>query len=177
VPIGTALVVVGLLAGCAQPSPPEWAGRVCTALVGWVEGANATATVTPTDLTATQQAQAAALGAAVDGLGRTGTALAEIGESPVDGGDAVLDQLRTTVQNQHAALSTALAEVAGANPHDPIPFTVILERSSRELISMRSGLDAARAGFDGNAALQAAAKASPSCQPVGFGGAADQPPA
>ncbi len=79
------------------------------------------------------------------------------------------------MQNLHTSLSTAAGEVDAANPQDPIPFTGVLERSSRGLIALRSGLEEAKTGFDGNAELRAAAQASPSCQRIGFGGPAPPP--
>ncbi len=163
------LVGAGLLAGCGQLSPPEWTGQVCDALAGWVDGTKAAPGVTPTDLPATQQAQVAALRAAVEGLDRTRATLAEVGESPLDGGDAALARLRASVDTLHGALSANHAELVAANPYDAIPFTIALERSGRGLISLRAGLEEARTGFDADAALRGAAQASPSCQRIGFG--------
>lgn len=118
--LAAGLAAVAVLAGCGAPgpSPQEWTGRMCGAVLPFVRTAVA---VPPLDAD-----PAARLGGIGDYLGRTTASLDRtlgdldrLGAAPVDDGERVAADLQGGLGEIRSAFSGARTRVQALDPADP----------------------------------------------------------
>jgi len=158
----------GATAPVPTDDPVAWMDQVCGVLLPLSQapaGANALDPgATPDE--AFKQFQeyldegAATMGTAIDGLQAAGP-------SPVEGGDAFVQQMSETLGKAKTAIESTAQELEGADPSDPDSFLTALSGLSAEGLE---GLEDPEKAFTANPELEAAARQAPKCQQLNVGG-------
>ncbi len=183
--LGTALGVVLLAAGCATtvpgpaaptssqqvPASPQsvaWADSVCGAILRFTDAVTA-----PPKLDASTPADAVRgvtgfLGTASTGLQGSIESLGQVGPSPVQGGDAVVQNLSATLTTVKTSFDAARSRLAAVNLNDPQALATALPEALTPLGQLARVTDLG-AGLQANPELERAADQAPKCQQVRAG--------
>ena len=123
---GVAAALVLLATGCGggaasgpDPAAVAWTDEVCGALTGFIKAVTDRPDVDPSDAAAAVRDVSGYLGSTTQQLQESLTALAAVGPSPVEGGDAYVARLRTALGGVLAGFETARTQLAAVDTSSP----------------------------------------------------------
>jgi hypothetical protein len=165
---GTLLSALTLLAAAcggsqADPRAVAWTDDVCSALTGFTTAATQQPDVDRADPVAAVQGMSRYLATTSDALQESIRALAEVGPSPVDGGDEYVGRLRdalTRIRTGFEAASAQLATVDTANRDALATALPAAIAPLQELHNMPSPVE----GLTATGALSTASEEAPNCR-------------
>ncbi|GAY09305.1 hypothetical protein [Pseudonocardia sp. N23] len=161
--VALAAAATTVLAGCGGPSDADvkWVDGLCGSISTFTEAVQTQPNFDASNPDAAIQGLEGYLGTASTAVQGSIESMDKLGPSPIDGGDAVVTQLKTTLTSVKSSFDQARQKLDGVDTSDPTAITGALTEALSPLQEL-SKLDTS--GLNGNADINAAASKAANCQ-------------
>jgi hypothetical protein len=168
---GVAAALVLLATGCgggaasggADPAAVAWTDEVCGALTGFIKAVTDRPDVDPSDAVGAVRDVSGYLGSTTQQLQESLTALAAVGPSPVEGGDAYVARLRTALGGVLAGFEAAQTQLAAVDTSRPEAVATAVPAAVAPLQQLQNLPDPTE-GLNADDEFRAAAEEAPGCR-------------
>ncbi|AEA22668.1 hypothetical protein ACFQ34_15220 [Pseudonocardia benzenivorans] len=162
--VAVAAALATVVGGCSSgPSDADvaWADGLCSSILTFTDAVKTQPNIDSSNPDKAIQGLSDYLGTASTAVQGSIDSMGKLGPSPIDGGDAVVTQLKSTLTSVKSSFDQARQQLQNVDTNDPSALTGALTDALSPLQQL-SKLDTS--GLNGNADINAAAAKAANCQ-------------